>query len=218
MEMNDRRAALRGPHPTNFYRPVETPTSVSREERRDAVYEDSLLKGSWHTFPRPIWTRGPLGTPVMRQVRIWRRTDAIRLAKSDYVTAEGRHKIGRGLGYSSLIKPGERLGMFTGDFMTRVDFNLRPSCFGVGLDEENVLQCELYAQHWCIPSHCNDYRGLENRHTGAPGVANCALVRGDGDDVWLVAIREMRPGPRGYVEALTDYGEDCDPLTMLNSA
>jgi hypothetical protein len=203
--MNDRRASLRGPHPTNFYRPVERPTSVSREERRDAVYVDSLLKGSWHTFPRPIWTRGPLGTPVLRLVRICKRADAIRLPKSDFLTAKGRHKIGRGLGYTSVI-------------MTRVDFNLRPSCFGVGLDEENVLQCEQYAQHWCIPSHCNDYRGLENRHTGALGVANCALVRGDGDDIWLVAIREMRPGPRGYVEALTDYGEDCDPLTMLNSA
>jgi hypothetical protein len=208
--MNDRLATLRGPHPTNFYRPVERPTSVAREERRDAVYADSLLKGSWLTFP--------LGTPVLKLRRIWRRADAIRLAKSDFWTAEGRNEIGRGLGYASVIMPGERLGMFTGDFMTRVDFNLRPSCFGVGLDEENVLQCELYAQHWCIPSHCNDYRGLENRHTGALGVANCALVRGDGDDIWLVAIREMRPGPRGYVEALTDYGEDCDPLTMLNSA
>ncbi|KAJ1381449.1 hypothetical protein B484DRAFT_411738 [Ochromonadaceae sp. CCMP2298] len=89
----------------------------------------------------PVDTPAPAGHAPMS-------FNAIRLAKSDYVTAEGRHKIGRGLGYSSLIKPGERLGMFTGDFMTRVDFNLRPSCFGVGLDEENVLQCELYAQHW----------------------------------------------------------------------
>jgi hypothetical protein len=76
----------------------------------------------------------------------------------------------------------------------------------------HTIYCTFFSRHYCLPSHCNDYRGVRNRHTGEPGVANCEIVRGDGDEIWLVATRRIRPGPRGYAELLTFYGEDYEEL------
>ncbi|KAJ1383846.1 hypothetical protein B484DRAFT_440601 [Ochromonadaceae sp. CCMP2298] len=214
--MVDRRTTLRGPQgPFIKYAPVEIPTAVAREAKRDEVYENSLLKGTWHTLPRPFWTRGPLGTPILELRRVWRREDVYRMPRSDYVTAGERAEIGRGLGMTSVIMPGERLGMFAGDFSLRAKFDSSPSRFGLTLDDHSVLDCYKCSMYYCIPSHCNDFRNLVHRDIGAAGVVNCELVRGDGDDIWLVATRMMIPGPEGFIEALTDYGEECDPVHML---
>ncbi|KAJ1431678.1 hypothetical protein B484DRAFT_448237 [Ochromonadaceae sp. CCMP2298] len=212
--MSDIRSSLRPLQPPmNRYAPSEIPTAVAREARKDKVFAASLDKGRWVTLPRLIWCRNAAGKPVMKEVRIWRRNDAQRLARSDFVTAEGGEEIGRGLGYTFVIMPGERLGMFTG--MNRANFDLAPTKFALTLDAVTVLECSMYARYYCIPSHCNDYRALRNRYTGTLGQANCELVRGDGDDVWLVATRMMLPGPRGYTEALTFYGDEWDELHML---
>ncbi|KAJ1392980.1 hypothetical protein B484DRAFT_408335 [Ochromonadaceae sp. CCMP2298] len=73
-----------------------------------------------------------------------------------------------------------------------------------------LRECSFFARYYCRPSHCNDFRNLRNRYTGEHGVANCEIVRGDGDDLWLVATRKITPGSRGYEETLTFYGDEWD--------
>ncbi|KAJ1442238.1 hypothetical protein B484DRAFT_390224 [Ochromonadaceae sp. CCMP2298] len=102
--------------------------------------------------------------------------------------------------------PGERLGQYMGHVGGRAVYNATYSGYGHLLDD-TVLDCTFFSRHYCLPSHCNDYRGVVNRHTGEAGEANCEIVRGDRDEIWLVATRRISPGPRGYAELLTFYGE-----------
>jgi hypothetical protein len=193
--------------PVDRYVPTERPHAVAREENRDRVYEDSLAKCRFHVYPTPVWCKTDSGKAVMKIVRIWRRDDAIRLPVSDYVTVQGGLGIGRGLGITSEVMPGEQLGQYMGHVGSRAVYNATDSGYGHLLDENTVLDCTFFSRHYCLPSHCNDYRGVVNRHTGEDGEANCEIVPGDGDEIWLVATRGISPGPLGYAELLTYYGE-----------
>ncbi|KAJ1379656.1 hypothetical protein B484DRAFT_462448 [Ochromonadaceae sp. CCMP2298] len=144
---------------------------------------------------------------VMKLVHIWRRDDAIRLPVSAYVTVQGGLGIGRGLGITSEVMPGERLGQYMGHVGSRAVYNATDSGYGHLLDENTVLDCTFFSRHYCLSSHCNDYRGVVSRQTGEAGEANCEIVRGDPDEIWLVATCRISPGPRGYAELLTFYGE-----------
>ncbi|KAJ1407606.1 hypothetical protein B484DRAFT_403748 [Ochromonadaceae sp. CCMP2298] len=133
--------------------------------------------------------------------------DSLAKGRFHVYPAPGGLGIGRGLGITSEVMPGERLGQYMGHVGSRAVYNATDSGYGHLLDENTVLDCTFFSRHYCLPSHCNDYRGVVNRHTGEAGESNCEIVRGDGDEIWLVATRRISPGPLGYAELLTYYGE-----------
>jgi hypothetical protein len=111
--------------------------------------------------------------------------------------------------------PGERMGMFTGNVKSRTAYNANSTGYGHLLDSKTVLDCTDLAYYYCLPSHCNDYRGVRNKFTGELGEINCELVHCDGDEIWIVSTRKIVPGPRGYAELLTYYGVEFDELNAV---